>query len=204
MTLPLALRLEKNKLISTAPWVVLIDITLPDTTVLRIVKNTEDVTFAGHLYTAFAFELGEQRSSGDGKIQGLSLKVANPSRAFTPYLEMYNGLVGCSIVLTLVHTDNLASDFSELTLNWTVMATSVPDEEWIEFTLGAESPIRRRFPLYVITPLSCNWIFKGVECAYAGVATSCDRSLDNCRTLNNSGRFGGRPGVNGAPRFVSG
>lgn len=202
MTLPLALRLEKNKLISTAPWLVLVAITLPDTSVIRIVKNTENVTFGGNVYTAFAFELGDQRASADGKVQSLSLKVANPARAFTTYLEQYSGLIGCSLVLTLVHADNLASDYTDLILNWEIMATSVPDEEWIEFTLGAESPIRRRFPLYVISPLSCNWIFKGVECAYAGAATRCDRSLDNCRTLNNSGRFGGRPGVNGAPRFV--
>ncbi len=202
MTLPLALRLEKNKLISTAPWLVLVAITLPDTSVIRIVKNTEDVTFGGNVYTAFAFELGDQRASGDGKVQSLSLRVANPARAFTPYLEEYEGLVGCSLVLSLVHADNLGSDYTDLILNWEIMATTVPDEEWIEFTLGAESPIRRRFPLYVITPLSCNWLFKGVECAYAGVATTCDRTLDNCRTLNNSGRFGGRPGVLGAPRFV--
>ena len=110
--------------------------------------------------------------------------------------------VGCSLVLSLVHADNLGSDYTDLILNWEIMATTVPDEEWIEFTLGAESPIRRRFPLYVITPLSCNWLFKGVECAYAGVATTCDRTLDNCRTLNNSGRFGGRPGVLGALRLV--
>lgn len=202
MTLPLALRLEKNKLISTAPWLVLVAITLPDTSVIRIVKNTEDVPFGGNVYTAFAFELGDQRASGDGKVQSLSLRVANPARAFTPYLEEYEGLVGCSLVLSLVHADNLGSDYTDLILNWEIMATTVPDEEWIEFTLGAESPIRRRFPLYVITPLSCNWLFKGVECAYAGVATTCDRTLDNCRTLNNSGRFGGRPGVLGAPRFV--
>lgn len=202
MTLPLALRLEKNKLISTAPWLVFVAITLPDTSVIRIVKNTEDVTFGGNVYTAFAFELGDQRASGDGKVQSLSLRVANPARAFTPYLEEYEGLVGCSLVLSLVHADNLGSDYTDLILNWEIMATTVPDEEWIEFTLGAESPIRRRFPLYVITPLSCNWLFKGVECAYAGVATTCDRTLDNCRTLNNSGRFGGRPGVLGAPRFV--
>ena len=78
-----------------------------------------------------------------------------------------------------------------------------PAPDWISFTLGAVNPLRRRFPLYMATPRSCGWIFKGAECAYAGGSASCARTLDACRTLSNSGRFGGRPGITGAPRFVT-
>lgn len=202
LNLPLALRLEKNKLIGTAPWLVLLALTLPDATVLRLAKNTEDVTFGGHVYSAFAFELGENRSGGDGKIQGVSLRVANPGRVLQPYLEQYGGLVGCAVSLMVVHADNLAADYTELTLAWNVIA-AVSSEEWIEFTLGAENPLRRRFPLQAAIPLSCNWPFKGVECAYAGTVQTCARTLEACRALGNSARFGGRPGLNGAPRFVS-
>lgn len=201
LNLPLALRLEKNKLVSTAPWLLLLAVTLPDSSVLRLVRNTEDVTFGGNLYTAFAFELGDVRSGGDGRIQGVTLKVANPGRALQPYLEANNGLVGCAITLAVVHADNLASDYTELTLVWDVLAAESA-EDWITFTLGAENPLRRRFPLQVAIPFSCNWPFKGVECGYAGTATSCARTLDACRGLYNSARFGGRPGIVGAARFV--
>jgi hypothetical protein len=51
LNLPLALRLEKNKLVSTAPWLLLLSVTLPDTTVLRLARNTENVTFGGNVYT---------------------------------------------------------------------------------------------------------------------------------------------------------
>jgi phage-related protein len=201
LNLPLALRLEKNKLVSTAPWLLLLTLTLPDASVVRLARNTEDVTFGGHLYSAFAFDLGEIRSGGDGKIQGVSLRVANPARAFAVYMDTYAGLVGCALTLVVVNADNLAEDHSELTLNWTVIASQV-DEDWVTFTLGEENPLRRRYPLYSAMPANCSWIFKGVECAYSGGVTFCDRSLDNCRILSNSARFGGRPGIVGAPKFI--
>lgn len=201
LNLPLALRLEKNKLISTAPWLILIMLTLPDASVVRLVRNTEDVTFGGNLFTAFAFEMGDTRSGGDGRIQGVTLKVANPGRALQPYMEAHDGLVGCAVTLIVVHADNLASDYTELTLAWNVIS-STSAEDWIEFTLGAENPLRRRFPLQAAIPLSCNWEFKGVECAYSGTVTSCARTLHSCNALANSARFGGRPGIVGAARFI--
>lgn len=201
LNLPLALRTEKNKLISTAPWLLLLTVTLPDTSVIRLVRNTEDVTFGGNVYTAFAFELGEVGNGGDGRIQGVSLRVANPERALQPYLEANDGLIGCAVTIAVVHADNLGSDYSELTLNYEILAAE-PKSDWIAFTLGAENPLRRRFPLYVAIPFSCNWQFGGDECAYAGTATSCARTLAACRTLGNSARFGGRPGIIGAARFV--
>lgn len=200
--LPLALRMAKNQPVGTAPWLLLLSVTLPDTTVIRLVNNTEDIVFGGHTYEKFAFVFGEQKSSGTGKVQGVALKVANPERALRPYLEQYDGLIGCPVTLVVVHTDNLTEDYTDLTLNWEVVA-AIPKDDWIEFTLGAENPLRRRFPLQSATPRSCNWVFKGAECAYAGAVTSCARTLDVCRTLENSARFGGRPGLTGAPRFVT-
>lgn len=199
--LPLVLRLEKNKLVSTAPWLTLLAVTLPDASVVRLVKNNEDVMFGGNLYEAFDFDLGDQRSGGDGRIQGVTLKVANPGRVLQPYMEANDGLIGCAVSLMVVHADNLASDYTELTLVWDVLAAE-SDDSWITFTLGAENPLRRRFPLQVAIPFSCNWAFKGAECAYVGAVASCARTLDACRGLGNSARFGGRPGIVGAARFV--
>jgi lambda family phage minor tail protein L len=201
LNLPLALRLEKNKLVSTAPWLVLLDLTLPDTSHIRLARNTDDVVFGGNTYSAFAFEVGEVQSGGDGRITGVNVRVANPARALQPYLEQYDGLIGCSVTLTVVHAGNLAADHSELALTWDVVAAA-PAADWIDFTLGAVNPLRRRFPLLMAAPRSCPWIFKGAECGYAGAATACDRTLDDCSTLANTARFGGRPGITGAPRFV--
>lgn len=201
LNLPLALRLEKNKLVSTAPWLMLAALTLPDASVVRFARNTDDVTFLGENWIAYAFELGDMRSGSTGKIEGSRLRVANPERALTPWLEEYGGLVGSALTIYVVHADNLAEDYSELRVDWQIVATSV-DGDWVDFQLGAENPYRRRFPLYAAIPSSCSWIFRGAECGYAGAETTCSRTLDRCRTLDNAARFGGRPGVSGAPRFV--
>lgn len=202
LTLPLALRLEKNKLVSTAPWLVLLDLTLAGGSHLRLVRNTENITFGGYVYSAFAFEIGEAKSGGDGRIQGIQLRVANPQRFLQPYLEAEEGLIASPVTLTVVHAGNLAEDHAELQLSWTVLAAKAT-EEWVVFSLGEQNPMRRRFPLLVSAPNTCNWVFKGAECAYAGEATACARTLEACRELANAPRFGGRPGISGAPRFAA-
>lgn len=200
LNLPLVLRVEKNKLVSTAPWLLLLDVTLPDTTHIRLAKNTEDVTFGGNLYAAFAFDLGDIKSGSEGAVPSVTLEVYNPAQALTPFLEAHGGLVGCAVSMYVVHADNLGEDYTDLTLTFTVLASNLKGEK-VQFSLGAENPMRRRFPLFSILPNSCGWTFKGAECAYAGSATSCDRMLQTCRSLNNTSRFGGRPGILGAPKF---
>lgn len=205
LNLPLALRLEANKLVSTRPWLLLLELTLPDTSVLRFVRNTEDILFNGYTWTAYPFELGDQGESGDGKVQAVVLRASNVARALTPYLEANAGLVGAQVRLIVVHEGSLGEDYASLTLSYTIIATSLPPGGlWVEFTLGAENPMRRRFPLYAAVPLHCGWVahFKGAECKYAGADTSCAGTLTACRAKSNSANFGGRPGITGAPRFV--
>lgn len=284
LTIPSALLQEKNKLVATLPWVMLLELTMLDTTVVRFAQNTENVTYAGQTWVPMAFKLGEQGQSGDGKIQNLSIQIANTARALTPYVEAQSGLIGAGVRLIVVHAGNLGADYTALTLSYTVM-TCVIDQAWISFTLGAPSPMRKRFPLYAANPLHCSWTFKGVECNFLSGAASnqvvsatvnaagtggtagtqivtgttgtgikfqasvtvsaggitavssitvggsytvnpsandpvtgggltgaqlavvmgaetCKRDLIACRAKNNSGRFGGRPGAAGAPRFV--
>jgi phage-related protein len=205
LALPLALRLEANKLASTLPWLLLLELTLPDASVLRFVRNTEDIVFGGYTWTAYPFTLGDQGQSGDGKVQAVTLQAGNAARALTPYLEQYGGLVGSQVRLIVIHAGNLAADYALLTLAYDILACHIsPDGLWVEWSLGAENPMRRRFPTYVVVPLHCAWVarFKGAECAYAGADASCKGTLTDCRLKSNSARFGGRPGITGAPRFV--
>ena len=52
-------------------------------------------------------------------------------------------------------------------------------QRWSQKTLSNYSP-------------SCRWkVFKGTECAYAGAATTCDRSDQRCVDLGNQANFGG-------------
>lgn len=204
LNLPLSLRQEKNKLSGGGAWIILLAVTLPDASVLRLARNTDDVSFGGHTYPARPFEVGESRQDGDGRVQGFQVRIANPDRALSPYLRLYDGLIGCAVEVVVVSSANLAADHSELTAYFDVIACDNDSDAGITtFTLGATNPMRRPFPPFSAMPRACPWRFKGAECGYAGAATSCGRNLDACRALGNSARFGGRPGLAvGAIRFV--
>lgn len=194
INLPLALRIEKNKVAATAPWLLLLSVTLPDTSVVRLVSNNESIIFGGNTYQPFPFDLDVERTGSDKSVSELSLKVSNVTRALQPYLEQYSGLVGSGVRITVVHADNLTEDYASLTLDYEILATSC-DEEWVSFTLGQPNLIRKRFPLYTAQPKMCVWKFKSASCGYTGGVTTCDNTLESCREKNNSPRFGGRPGL---------
>jgi len=53
-----------------------------------------------------------------------------------------------------------------------------------EFILWSKKTLR-------IQSSSCPWVFKGIECTYAGQETWCDQSYPRCKDLGNSDYFGG-------------
>lgn len=193
-TLPAALILEKNKIASTGAWLLLLDITLPTASVIRLANNTENVTFGGNAYTAFPFEIDASKSSTQGEIPQVTLRVSNATRSLQPYIEQYNGAVGFSFKLTVVNSNHLTESYAELEMTFDVLSCS-SDANWITFMLGAPNPLRRRYPLFRALANSCAWTYKGRECNYGGGLTTCKRTLTDCQAHGNSGRFGGRPGL---------
>jgi len=193
-TLPAELVLEKNELASESAWLVLLDITLTDGTILRIVNNTEDVTFDSNTYTAVNFELDSNKEGLKGEIPSVQLKISNVTRLLQSYLESQEGSIGSDITMYIVNSENLGSNYAELTWEFEVIGTQA-DAFWTTFTLGAANPLRRRFPLYRYISSHCNWRFKSAECGYVGTYTVCNRTLDNCQDRDNSERFGGHPGL---------
>ena len=193
--LPANLILEKNKLATPNPWLVLLDIVLPDSTTFYLVKNTEDITFQGRTYTAINFEIEPTQHKTGGEIPTVTLRVSNVTRVLQAYLEDLNGAVGAGVTIRVVNSAYLSEDYSELEMTFDVLATQA-DAQWVTFTLGAPNPLKRRFPPYRYIAQYCNWEFKSRECNYQGSATSCNRTWDNCQALNNTKRFGGYLGLN--------
>jgi len=200
-TLPASLIVEKNKLHSTDPWLILLEITLPDTTVFRLVRNTEDVVFIGNTYTAFPFELSMVEANATGQIPQVTLKVCNITRLLTPHLESQDGGLNSTVTVTVVNTALLSEDYSELDMDFTVMGCEA-DAIWVTWTLGMANPLNRRFPLYRFLANHCAWTFTGglavgenVECAYVGAFTTCNRTLAECVARSNTARFGGFLGM---------
>ena len=215
MTLSAGAYIEKNKLSSTNAWLVLLKITMPNTTVIRIVANSENVTWpvtAGNIFTAFPFQLAEIGDTSKGEIPSISLKVSNAARILEPYLEAQDGLVDSTVNIYVVNSINVTTDSlgvginnanPEIELEYEIIS-SFADIMWVNFTLGAMNPWNKRFPRNKVYKNICRYNdFKGDRCKYADTQTSCDRSLYTCRTVMlNSENFGGFPGVGTKGTYV--
>lgn len=202
-TLPSAIVAEKNKIATKSAWLILLEITLTDDTVMRFVRNTEDITFSGNVYSAMPFDfdpIEDQR----GMIPTVNLRISNVTRLLQSYLEDLDGGIGSTVKISVVNSDLLSETYTELDLTFEVIGAS-SDVHQINFILGMPNPLNKRFPLFRYIANHCNWVsrFKGVECGYAGVETTCNGTLARCRELSNSPRFGGFIGLDtGGVRFA--
>ena len=194
LSLPAVLVIEKNQIASANAWLVMLEVTLPDATKLYLVHNTEDITFNSHVYTAFPFQIEIPKINAKGELPSWILRVSNVTRALQSYYEAQKGLIKSQVIVRFVNAAYLAENYAELETITEVMASKA-DAEWLTFTLGMPSPLRRRFPIFRYIAGHCSWDFKGIECAYSGATSSCLKTLDYCKTLNNSRRFGGKPGM---------
>lgn len=198
LTLSTAIIAEKNKVATKSAWIILIDITLSDlgATEFYVTNNNEDVTFDGQLYTALPFELDVRTDTLKGEIPELILRVSNVTRVLQAYLEDTYGAVGSEVTIRVVNTDLLAESYADLEMTFDVIGT-VADDMWIEFTLGAPNPLRKRFPLYRYISDKCRYVgnYKGVECSATSTLATCNGTLTDCDARGNSSRFGGFIGL---------
>lgn len=191
-----ALTAYLQRLDKTEPLLVLLEITAgPDT--MRMVANNEDITFQGNIYTATSFVVDRPGANGSGKITTLPLKICNVKRIMRPYLEAYDGGVGLPVTITIINPALADEDYSELTATLYNLDTK-SDNQWVYFQLGPINPLNRPFPDRQYLARHCDFAFKAdPRCGYSGSATECDRSIDACRALGNSRRFGGHLGLDG-------
>jgi phage-related protein len=184
-----------------SPWLAMLDIALPGGEHLYLVNNTDDVVFQGQTYSAFAFNYEQQKQTSKGEIPTVTISVSNVSRVIQSYVEQYDGGIGSTVTLIIVNHAHLTEDYAELTADFTVLGSKCT-AQWVSFTLGAPNPLNKRFPAWQYIALHCRFKFNypagtGPYCGYSGTATTCSRTLDNCRALGNSTRFGGHPGLDG-------
>ena len=206
--------IEKNKLASPNVWLVLLKITMPDSTILRLAQNTELVIWPvtnGDTYVAFPFDLGDSGDSSKGEVPSVNLRVSNVTRILESYLEDQDGLVDSLVNIYVVNSLNIYTpskgwgthyDYPQVELEFKII-TSSADRQWVNFTLGGPNVYDKRFPKNKVYKNICRYRgalgtengFKGARCQYAGPSPVCDRSLITCRALGNSINFGGFPGV---------
>ena len=193
-------KLEKNKVASTGAWLVLLEIQFQGATI-RIVNNTENVTWNGQEWIAFPFTLGEVTEDSKGELPQLTLKVSNVTRAMQQYVEQHAGGTDAMVILRVVHSDHLDLATPEIEEYFMIKKTNT-DAQWVTFTLGPDFTMTQRIPPDRYKKNFCPFKFKGIKCAYLGAATECNKTLGRCRELNNSIRYGGHPGIPGVPTYV--
>mgnify|MGYP003394431837 CR=1 FL=1 len=196
---------EKNKLVADSVFLVALKITIPGiVNPVRIVNNSENVTWLGETWVAFPFTINEI-SEATGEVPRVDIQISNVSRVMDVYLEFYdayikaNGYTPITVNIYVINTAVIANNgYADPEVEH-IFELKQPkaDSKWATFTLGASNPYNRRFPQNRILKNHCRFRFKGTDghCGYTEAETSCNHTLARCRELINSPRFGGFPGV---------
>jgi len=157
-----------------------------------------DVVFSGHTYKKFPLKRSTITESRGGKVDTLRISISNVSREVQYYLENNDGLRGQKIRILQVWADHLDEPTNYIEDIFYIEST-IAREHQAEFDLTSKFDVMEAVvPGRRLNRLYCQWIFKSSACGYSGAETSCKKTLDYCRTLNNQLRFGGFPGVPGS------
>lgn len=202
--MPLSLQTiqDKNSLGTDAVFHILLEINIPGTDQITITDNGEDVIWNSKTWVAFPFDISEVSESGFGEVPQWNITLDNRQRVIEQYLSNYdqylkvNGVTGNEITCTLyiVNSKDLTnlSPIKEISFELNQPSTNA---ETATFSMTSNSPFNMIIPKRRFIKQFCYWKFKGTECGYTGIATTCNKSLSQCKQYNNSSRYGGFPGV---------
>lgn len=191
--------IEKNKLASDLPWIVLVELQLPNGKSAHLAKNNETVTWNGVAWEPIPMLLSD--NTQDMKAMStITIQVSNVSGAVQAYLEEYNGLTDCTVIIRLVHAAHLNAPVPEIEEQFTIQKTAY-DEEWVTFTLGSDFWLFFRALADRYLPDFCCWKYGSIKCGVPAVTLArypaCHHTLADCKQRGNSLRFGGCPGMGG-------
>lgn len=206
-SLSIATVLEKNKVASDVPFLLCLDVTVIDPATqnvietLRLVKNTEDITWNGNVYTAAEFDIDLKEETGSQP--QVTLAVTDYTKTLIQKLETYGGGVGFGVTISVVHGDLITLSVSKPEVQFFFEVTGASATEYVAtFTLGAENPLTKLFPRRLQAKNFCAWRYKDpTTCRYAGAMVGCDLTLNGpngCKAHSNEVNFGAFPGINNA------
>lgn len=194
--LQLASILEKNKISNPTAFIVLLEIIIPGIAEpIRVCYNNEDISWDGHTWLAFPFELGEI-TEDRSELPSVNLKVSNINKAISGYLEQTKGGTGATVVIRVVNSANLAATEPDLEEIFAVQGVTA-DTNYASFKLGADTAATLRRPFGIYQGRHCRNKFKDVKCGYNGPETVCDKMFDRCKELDNSARWNAEFGITG-------
>jgi len=197
---------EKNKLASDSVFMLAMEITVPGVTdPIRVVRNSENISWRSKIWIAFPFEIAEIEDS-KGEVPRVEVRVSNVSRAMELYLQSYDlyckveGYAPIDVSIFVVNSLDLANDDPAVQYDFELIQPKT-NSRWAMFTLGATNPFERRFPPGRMSKSHCRYRFNypantDKRCGWTGTGfTDCGKTLSDCRARSNSVRFGGVPGL---------
>lgn len=201
LTLSSAAILEKNKIAQDGVWLTLLELQAPDSTVIRIVQNNENIVWNGFTWIAFPFTIDSVKQTKT-QLPSIPVKISNVTRVMEQYIEQYGGMVGCTVILRVVNSKFSTRINGVLTLTGSaevdeefVVMHTTSDATWATFNLGGALPLMKRFPFRRILKDWCPFPYAQIECGYVGALPTCAHTLQDCRNHGNSLRFGGEPSM---------
>jgi len=167
--------------------------------------NGADLTFDGQAYTAIPITADGFAFNGTEQNPTPMLTLSNVGTTIPALVRDYDDLVGAKVTRIRTYRKHLAdgsdpdgdAKFSEDVF----FVNRKPQDNKVatQFELAASTDVEGiTLPLRRAVANLCPWTFKGTECAYVGVETSCDKTLAACKSFHGSTAalpFGGFPGL---------
>lgn len=184
---------------SGGAWLYLAEVVIPTKNTQRIARNTEDVTYADSRFVKGNFDIGGMQFSSDGSIPRITLRVAQDrAKALHDAVESTFGALGGSVKIIKAGENFLDAAIPALEYNNEILGTET-DDEYATLTLGIPNPLSQQVPLRSYCATSCPFatpdLFKGPECQYVGVDTSCTGTYQDCYAKSNATKWGGDLGL---------
>lgn len=197
--LPSSLKQDSIQPYSGGAWLWLTEIVIPTKNTQRIARNTEDVVYADDRFTKGNFDLGGMTFSSDGSIPRITLRVAQDrAKALHDAVEQTYGALGGTVKIIKAGEKFLDEAIPALEYNNEILGAET-DDAYVTLTLGIPNPLSQQVPLRSYCATSCPFatpdLFKGPECGYSGVDTSCTGTYQDCYEKGNAVRWGGDIGL---------
>ena len=190
---------EKNKLVSSGVWLLLLEIQYPNENPIYLRHDTDinhTVEWDGKEWLPCEFQLGDVEETKEGEIPEINLTVCDIYKFLTPIVEKYSGGIGSTVIVRIVHSDHLDVSEPEFELKCEVLKVGLDSKGFVNFSLGDANLTNYRSPPEMFLKNHCRYKeFKGPYCGYNGSESECDRTYTRCKELGNQQRFGGFPGV---------
>jgi phage-related protein len=192
---------NKNKLASDGAVLLLLEVSIPgveDT--MRLVRNTENISWDSYTWQAFPFNIDDTNESSKGELPIVHVQISNITRIVQSYLEQTNGAAGAEIKIRYVHAQHL-DDTTPLWIGTFALMQADCDENNITIQCGPKYSVNVRRPIWRNVKYICPWSYGGIICG-APAATlasfpTCDKSIVNCEERDNAARYGGELSIPG-------